>query len=372
MMSPRISLLLVGVAILGLPANASARQTKVGLAHGINSSAATWDLLRPDLLGNGFDVPSPPTLPWESPIASQVSGTFLPYLAGNGFGPTSLLAGHSQGGLVARRASRDFSGSLKGYVTIGTPNYGAAIASAGSIAMAANYSALLLVNEATIYFGFTDVRSNPNHYLQSYVGSMDSWAWAAIYGVLGALGTGYAVANLLSPPASFADMTPAGWAGASGFIADLNANMWSEKVVHRVAIRTQHDFAGEGYYGGPLRLAMDAAAADIAGIGIMNYGYGLANAGLATLGALTWDDPLRWEHENAAWAAVALGNSVAYFPFLWHNDLIGGIPNDGIVGQFAQGYPGQEMYDVSGLTHLQQTGDGRAEIVGRLGMLRAR
>jgi hypothetical protein len=344
---------------------ATAQQTKVGLVHGIHSDGGTWTSIRNDLLGTGsFIVPPPISLTWTNPIATQATQQLQPWMTQQGFGPTSILAGHSQGGLVSRYGTRGFP--LKGVLTMGTPNHGAAIASTAAAATMFAYMNALYGAEADLYFSFGDVRDQgPSHYLHNLVGSADHWGYLALYAALDIIGMGYAVARFDNRPQDFADLTPAGWPGASGFIANLNTNLGLELATQRAGIR--FNLGTSGYYGGPFRLFASAAIADLAGLGVMIHGANLRGTALAILGALTWDDPYYFDHQLGAWAAYSLGDDLEYLPYLWHNDLIGGQPNDGLIYTGAQGIPGfSSEQDLSGIAHTEETGNANARDAVRL------
>jgi hypothetical protein len=201
--------------------------------------------------------------------------------------------------------------------------------------------------------------------LHSLVGSIDNWEPLALYGALDILATGYAFARFDNQPPDFADMTPAGWPGASGFMANLNGNINLELVQQRAGVRYaigQVETEG-GYYGGPFRLVSSAAVADAAGFAIMLYGFYLQGTALDILGALTWDDPYYFDHQLGAYAAYALGDDIEYLPYFWHNDLIGGIPNDALIYLGAQGIPGFTSEEtIVGLAHTEQTGNSASVV----------
>jgi hypothetical protein len=342
-------------------------QTKVGLAHGILSSGSTWAALRSDLIGDGFSVPVAPNLTWADYISSQVAYEFLPFLSTNSIGSSDLLAGHSQGGLVARLASQ--TNAVKGTITIGTPNNGAPIASPSAASNLDAWASTIYAGDEAIYYGFADVRGNSSHYLYSLVNTLDAWEFSSIGSFLGWLYDAFGLIDFYTPPVNFADMTPPGWSGSSGFISSLNSNIGSEGATYKVAIRMELD---GGYYGGPHRLYLSAYNADLLGTAMIGYGYYLWYTGFAIWGALDPYDPYYYDHESGAYGAMSMGTEIAAHADLWHYYLVGGVPNDGIVPLDRQSVSGQEVASTSGYTHLQETNSGNAIVRTWLNTLRSR
>ncbi len=93
-----------------------------------------------------FGLEVNPNLPWSNGLASQ--GSTLVNNINSAGGTGYILIGHSQGGLVSRSAAQQYqSGSqnqttVKGVVTLDTPNQGAPIAVTGGVAINQAVSAL--------------------------------------------------------------------------------------------------------------------------------------------------------------------------------------------------------------------------------------
>lgn len=143
-------------------------------------------------------------------------------------------------------------------------------------------------------------------------------------------------------------------------MANLNGNINLELAQQRAGIRYALGAVKTegGYYGGPVRLIASAATADAASFAIMLYGFYLPGTALDILGALTWDDPYYFDHQMGAYAAYGLGDDIEYLPYFWHNDLIGGVPNDALIFLGAQGIPSFTLEEtVPGLAHTEETGN---------------
>jgi len=96
---------------------------RIQLVHGFHSSGDTW--LYPfntrDYLANTFGIPvDAPSYPWALPINLNAALLNVPD-PGN-----TILVAHSEGGVVSRRFVENHP--VTGYITLGTPQYGANMA----------------------------------------------------------------------------------------------------------------------------------------------------------------------------------------------------------------------------------------------------
>jgi pimeloyl-ACP methyl ester carboxylesterase len=115
------ALVLLGAAMA--PHLAAQGRQPVVLQHGFLSNAGTFDQLAPWLEQNLYVSTSRYTTGWNSPYEKQASRL----LQSIGHLPdTTILVGHSNGGLIARRVAN--MRRTKGFVTIGTPHTGAPLA----------------------------------------------------------------------------------------------------------------------------------------------------------------------------------------------------------------------------------------------------
>jgi pimeloyl-ACP methyl ester carboxylesterase len=112
------------VAILVVCATTSAAQERpVVFLHGVMSSSDTWQEAATRLRDRALIVPYTPNTNWRSSIESQANEV---QRAVGGLPSSSLVVGHSAGGIVARQWSRIHG--VEGLLTMGSPNLGAPIA----------------------------------------------------------------------------------------------------------------------------------------------------------------------------------------------------------------------------------------------------
>lgn len=116
--------LVASVAILGTSTALAQRQPLV-LVHGFFSDGNSWSEAQTYFQRELPATTYAWTLGWEDRIFRQ-KNRLLDYMAGAGLPDTTILIAHSNGGLVARDASR--SRAVKGILTIGSPHQGAPIA----------------------------------------------------------------------------------------------------------------------------------------------------------------------------------------------------------------------------------------------------
>lgn len=114
------------LAVLGaVPCDAHAQRVPLIMQHGIRSDASTWNTAD-DSLRNSFPIRvERRSTSWRQPFTLQVAeiGSFLGALP-----DTSLAVGHSAGSLVLRQAVLGGE-SFKAMASIGTPHWGAPVAS---------------------------------------------------------------------------------------------------------------------------------------------------------------------------------------------------------------------------------------------------
>ncbi len=119
-----IGSLLLGLACFALyPRDTAAQSDSAVFAHGAASTGSTWNYIS-GLFSTWF-----PGLHTAAPSLNQQTDLYAQGAQLAGYmssGGTTILLGHSNGGLVSRRASS--SKSARGIVTVGTPHTGAPIA----------------------------------------------------------------------------------------------------------------------------------------------------------------------------------------------------------------------------------------------------
>lgn len=119
----------------------------LALQHGINSSGDTWCPFIARLRGDFyFNRAHKWSTPWWRDIGTQVSVADGGISGARPAGGPTWIAGHSQGGLVSRSlAGRLYvrDGGVRGVVTIDSPNQGAPLANAATLAQLAAYARML-------------------------------------------------------------------------------------------------------------------------------------------------------------------------------------------------------------------------------------
>jgi pimeloyl-ACP methyl ester carboxylesterase len=116
--------------------------------HGICSGAGTWDGMAPALANQlligrerAFSLPSLAYL-------NDQTTELINHLDASG-GGSSVVVGHSQGGLIARRLAHRRPDLVRGVITVGTPHQGARVANAAPAALA--HELQRQVNEAICF-----------------------------------------------------------------------------------------------------------------------------------------------------------------------------------------------------------------------------
>jgi pimeloyl-ACP methyl ester carboxylesterase len=95
--------------------------------HGFRSEGSTWAQAADRLARDYVARASRPTLDWRQRFATQASALRSATSSSSLFPDTTILIGHSNGGLVSREANRQ-SRPAKGIITVGTLHQGAPIA----------------------------------------------------------------------------------------------------------------------------------------------------------------------------------------------------------------------------------------------------
>ncbi len=338
------------VGLSSVRGSLSAQTRPVGLVHGFGSGPTTWDDLRSALSGyTQFTFPSPPLLSASSGVSLQ-SGELLSWKGALGLGANLILVGHSQGGLVARAASR--TDSVSGLVTIGTPHLGAYIASAKPyidgwwIDFAIASGAVGFLSDIgpfePLYIQAQRALVHAPIILSNMVWVLD----AALY----ALPTGNG---------SLTDMTPGSTllSGSNG----LNTQPGLEKTGQRYAIVGQ---LNTGYEGGPARLlpGMTDALSDFVGLDLVLWSFQLEQD------ALDLSEITGFWHVQAVFGLQDMSALLYNFAPFWAYAVVGGVPNDVVVPSYSQAaLPNANLppFVVGGISHLEETKQSVA-ILGRI------
>lgn len=337
-------MLRIVVLLLAAVATAGAQPpTKVMLVHGINATSGTWDPLFSLLQGDSRFAPYRTSLDSRDYLTNQANG-LVSYLNAN-VGSGAFLTGHSQGGLISRKASRTYAAGA--ILTIGTPHYGAPIA--GSVDDASLWFGVLGGALLTATYSLDDVLNDPFsvHY-RDVAAALPEASW--LYGF--AL---EAVALMLQVIPQTNNLALDDLSGATSFLGTLNSQAGSESGgTRRQAIVVQVD---GGYLGGVLRLGVSAELADALGSDINAAGNILI---ASSIGIESECGPahLDWlDHTLGAIALFDAGLQLVDYPAWWSFDIVGGYPSDMVVPTWSQEMPSSTVpaLNFAGPSHVQET-----------------
>jgi pimeloyl-ACP methyl ester carboxylesterase len=333
-------------------------QHPVAMVHGINADGSTWaqdaDLLRQA----GFQVITP-TLMQQDHLTIQ-AGRLLTAMNASGFGSNTAAIAHSQGGLIARRAS--MSSPLSAIMTVGTPHDGAPVASPESQQYFRDY----LENVSYDLGGFLVIELwlgdcfpvAPEIQATDWQCIAEDFALAWSIGYAINRGASALANNFLGSADALHDLTP-----GSSFLDTLNSaaslQQQASNVPTRLAFKVELD---GGYYGGPLRLVMGGEDADELGFEIAEAGDELEWNALDHIMSVDWDAPYAGALVLAFLSEADLGVLAQVLPNVWCNTISFNwncTPSDAIVPTDRQSYPFPSSPDVLivGPAHNQETSD---------------
>lgn len=351
-------------ACCGVAASAHAQATPVLLVHGIESNASTWDITKSVLNGTGNYTASAINLSWTDHLSSQASAVSS-YLSGTGVASSTILVGHSQGGLVARIATR--TTPVAGILTIGTPHAGAPIVGSSSE---------LLLDETEIgldeYLAVTNLQNfcdnHPDDDACQVPGQAVDYAAAGLG--LFELGGGVAAEWTLSYD-DMPEMDP-----GSLTIAGLQSGYASEQTGgRRVSIQVDDEEEETGpfrvLYGADLGSTAsqeaENATSDMATIGFL-----LELWGIHAETVIDPDEPGALDEGEMAGAMDDMGFFLQQFcPIDWNYDFVGSWANDGIVPWVYQTMPGSTTLSLNYKAHNEETGQA-STILGALNFMTSR
>jgi pimeloyl-ACP methyl ester carboxylesterase len=275
-------------------------------------------------------------------------GVVLDYAGTKGLTTESpILAGHSQGGIVARKLAHILP--TDGIVTIGTPHLGhPLISSPASTDLIVGTAHQVAVWGATLF----NKLFHCNHIRWDLYGNevqgpcIDVWSELFLTQTLAAL-LFHAEQDLLSGPNNISDLTPNGQflnnlnATASQELTDTKINLLARlnSIERPVSVyRTQVS----EFWAPPLAFQVFSAALYLDWLAIQMFS------------GLNWDDPWFLEKAEAAEAAGQLGTFFTVLPEWW-NDAVGGWPNDSFISTDAQFYDGAQVRQAPGIAHTEET-----------------
>ena len=314
--------------------------TPVVLVHGWNSDGTTWNSTAGLLSSTGNYSPYAVNLDWSESLYPQATVV----ASAPGFGPSGVLVGHSQGGLVSRLASR--SGPVFGIITIGSPHNGAPIAGAG----AAILLDLALTNWDFLT-GYDDLQDACDpEYDDLCLNSTEALDYIAPAFELVENALGIGVAYFGTAWQDLSDLQP-----GSNVILDLQNNYNQEQTGgHRTSIVADDNLE----YTGPFRLfeSVNQSVADAQTAS--NFGSILIFAGEEILDGDDPDtDPNYDEHQEGGSAVQDLGAFIYDLcPFIWNVQFVGSTANDGFVPTSSQTMPNSDrVFQLQNVAHTEET-----------------
>lgn len=344
--------------------SARAQATPVLLVHGIQSDASTWTHTRDTLNGTGNYSASAINLTWTDHLSSQASA-ISSYLTGTGVASSTILVGHSQGGLVSRLAT--VSTGVAGILTIGTPHAGAPIVGSGP-GLAVDIAEVTLDEVLAVTNLPTFCDNHPEDATCQVPGQ------AVDYAVLGLglfeLGGGVWAEWTLNND-DLHDMNP-----SSGTIAGLQSGYGSEQTGgRRVSIQVDDQMEWTGpfrfLYGADLGSTVsqeaENKASDMATVGLL-----LELWGIHLEATIDPEDPDAFNEEEMAAAMDDMGFFLYDFcPIDWNYNIVGSASNDGIVPWTNQVMPGSNTLTLLYKAHNEETTQG-STILGALNQMTGR
>jgi pimeloyl-ACP methyl ester carboxylesterase len=351
-------------ACCAVVSSARAQATPVLLIHGIETDASTWASTKAALNATGNYDAHAISLTWTDHLSSQASAVSS-YLSGTGVADSTILVGHSQGGLVARIATR--TTAVGGILTIGTPHDGAPIV---------NSSSELILDEAEIgldeYLAVTGLPTYcDNHPGEDACEVSPSAVYLAADGLgLLELGGGVAGEWTLSHD-DIPEMNP-----GSTTIAGLQSGYASEQSGgRRVSIRVDDEQEEAGpfrfLYGADLGSNYSTEAEDAAS-DMATIGYLFELWGLNAETVIDPDEAGALDEEDMAGAMDDMGFFLQQFCAIdWNYDFVGGGANDGIVPWLNQVMPSSSTVSLLYRSHAEETNQSSA-ILGALNSMTGR
>ena len=353
---------LLGLAtglVMCYASSASAQPTPVVLVHGINSNQGTWDDLYTILASDSRFSPYRTNLTSTNPLNTQANALAM-FILGNVVGAVPIVAGHSQGGLIARVTSRSMPAS--GILTIGTPHAGAPIAD--EVPDAQQWLFQGVAFHGTAAYSLDDIIDDPWHPLYNAAFAGLDNAFYVVATLTTALQAMFTFLDAFNNQA-LNDLTP-----GSSFYQSLASQLGSESGTgNRRAIQTQ---IGLGYWGGPLRLILNAENAEFTGYLVNDAAMATINYGFEILNGSEPGEPNWTAHQIGAEALIALGTQVADMPGWWIYDIVGGYPNDAVVPYSGQVIPNNSAapLQLTNMSHVEQTSLAAAAMRDQLVLMR--
>ena len=321
---------------------ARAQATPVLLVHGFNADSSTWASTQTLLNSNGYQA-SAITLNWTLHLASQADAVAA-RLSGSGVSASTIVVGHSQGGLVSRLASR--TTPVAGILTIGSPHAGAPIVNTGPGLQLALGEASL---DDELVFEFMPEFCDA-HPTDRECQIPDQEVDLALDG-LEALQTGAMVWGLVTlDHDDLHDLSP-----SSDVVGSLEASPGLEQAQNRVAIQVDDEDEASG----PFRyLFANSTDADGAASDMEVIGEAIELGGFHIEAAIDENDEDEFDELEMAEGMEDMGLFLADFcPIDWNYNIVGSANNDGVVPFENQVMPNSVTLSLAGVSHAQETGE---------------
>ena len=336
-----ITLALVVSVLLPSPV-AFAQDQPVVMLHGLGSNSSGW-LETASRLGDRVAMaPRLPELEWRKTYQDQAAALAArPEMSG--LPGSTVLVGHSNGGIVARQWSR--SHEVGGLVTLGTPHKGAPLMPHFFQWATYHQATPSLLNGILRTFSDWTDWTWVFWYVQNALNYLSDFSIWSVFSLGTTLGL-----DLALPVSS--QMHP-----YSLFLNDLNASGNISREINNIPGRVgivsiAHNF----YWAGPARAVVPEYADEVAtalygaAFGLLYWGgYILAEA-----------DPMDFRATEQGLSLLTLGGHVlgidpTYCRFVSTPDLSDCLQNDGIVPYTSQEYPGApNLYVQDGPAHTRE------------------
>jgi pimeloyl-ACP methyl ester carboxylesterase len=301
----------------------------------------------------------------SSAVSTQTT-VVTSFLSSHSLSSNAVIVGHSQGGLVARYASR--STSLLGLLTVASPNAGAPIASS----YAQTYAISL---ESLAGFELFEINQGLGLAWDVCPFCADRWYNVTTYlnDFAAIVGTGFEVVKgvpFLNSNPHLGDLAP-----GSGVISSLQTNPGLELAADREAIAVDV----VDYAAAPFRLTAGTEAdadalAQLVAIWATELNFDGDQIYFEATNGDCYDADMCPRIANVGNAMVTYAELVANLPLDVNYYLIGGVPNDGLVPTANEALPGKAPIRTQlHITHNQVLWDNNGtDILGAMDFITGR
>jgi pimeloyl-ACP methyl ester carboxylesterase len=337
--------------------NPEAGAKQLMLVHGLFSSSDTWSALQRRFYEAGdarWRVLAPDLYPTTAFTTNDDS--LVNFMNNIGLESDAVVLGHSMGGIIARLASRKHR--IQGLVTIGTPHLGAPLAAA--VTDDPWNSPLWRWDLLASYLSFEAISALPwsdDDWAGPFLSSLDiaaarSDATGTIFDLAGL--SQFVWGDVVGLVPAVHDLAP-----DSPAIANLNsiAGLDSEQIGIRASILA--GIGPDGYITGPFLLGFlgNRGAALAMGDYLQARGSATFVDGIRLWAGADWESDLNWQETSAGFSLMALGDLEMSYWLFWNLNVIGGMPNDGVVPEWSMIMPrSDEVFETgTAVLHTEET-----------------